>query len=69
MMSELSDQEIFWKGSFGSEYIDRNKSNQLLSANISMFSKMACLSSILSKMLLMNSCLSGTLEIKSKGMA
>ena len=39
MMDELSDQEKFWQGSFGTDYIDRNKSNQLLSANISMFSK------------------------------
>ncbi|MFT6325317.1 MAG: spore coat polysaccharide biosynthesis protein SpsF [Bermanella sp.] len=36
-MSNLSVQEKFWQGDFSSNYIDRNKSNQFLSANISMF--------------------------------
>lgn len=39
MNKELSDQERFWQGDFGSDYIDRNKSNQLLSSNVSMFSR------------------------------
>lgn len=39
MNKELSDQEKFWQGDFGSNYIDRNKSNQLLSSNVSMFSR------------------------------
>lgn len=39
MSKILSDQEKFWQGDFGSDYIDRNKSNQLLSSNVSMFSR------------------------------
>ena len=32
-------QEEFWQGEFGTEYIYRNKSGQLLAANTSFFSK------------------------------
>jgi spore coat polysaccharide biosynthesis protein SpsF len=39
MSKKLSDQEKFWQGDFGTDYIDRNKSNQLLSSNVSMFSR------------------------------
>lgn len=39
MSKKLSDQEKFWKGDFGTDYIDRNNSNQLLSSNVSLFSK------------------------------
>jgi pseudaminic acid biosynthesis-associated methylase len=34
-----TEQEIFWHGAFGDEYIDRNKSKSLLASNISFFSK------------------------------
>ncbi|GAA6134915.1 hypothetical protein NBRC116188_17050 [Oceaniserpentilla sp. 4NH20-0058] len=34
-----TDQEKFWQGEFGEGYINRNKSDQLLSANIHFFSK------------------------------
>jgi len=34
-----SDQEQFWAGKFGEEYIDRNQSNQLLGSNIHFFAK------------------------------
>lgn len=34
-----TEQEQFWQGSFGSNYIDRNKSDELLSANIHFFSQ------------------------------
>jgi spore coat polysaccharide biosynthesis protein SpsF len=35
-----TEQEEFWRGGFGNEYIDRNKSDALLAANISFFSKL-----------------------------
>ena len=34
-----TEQEQFWAGDFGSDYAERNKSSQLLSSNIAMFSK------------------------------
>lgn len=34
-----TDQEAFWAGEFGSRYIDRNKSEQLLASNLNFFSK------------------------------
>lgn len=34
-----TEQEIFWAGEFGREYILRNKGEQLLSSNLSFFSK------------------------------
>lgn len=34
-----NEQEAFWAGSFGSEYISRNSSDRLLAANVSLFSK------------------------------
>lgn len=34
-----TEQENFWAGQFGSEYIGRNKSNKLLAANIALFAK------------------------------
>lgn len=34
-----TDQEIFWAGEFGSEYITRNKGEQLLAANLNFFVK------------------------------
>lgn len=37
-MSYKTEQENFWAGEFGNDYIDRNKSDKIISANISMFS-------------------------------
>ncbi len=34
-----TEQEAFWAGEFGSQYIDRNKSKQLLASNLNFFSK------------------------------
>lgn len=34
-----TEQEEFWAGEFGSEYISRNKSEQLLASNLNFFSK------------------------------
>lgn len=33
-----TDQEAFWAGTFGTEYIDRNESSQLLASNVHFFS-------------------------------
>jgi spore coat polysaccharide biosynthesis protein SpsF len=35
----ITEQESFWAGSFGNEYIDRNKSDELLASNLNFFSK------------------------------
>lgn len=38
-----TEQEGFWAGAFGDEYIDRNKSEHLVSCNIALFAKiLAC---------------------------
>jgi spore coat polysaccharide biosynthesis protein SpsF len=37
MMNYKTDQESFWAGEFGTQYIQRNQSNNLLSANINFF--------------------------------
>ncbi|WP_031386682.1 pseudaminic acid biosynthesis-associated methylase [Desulfonatronum thiodismutans] len=37
--SYATEQEAFWAGQFGAEYIDRNKSHQLIAANISLFNR------------------------------
>ncbi len=37
--SQCMDQQQFWEGSFGIEYIDRNASSQLLASNVVFFSK------------------------------
>ena len=34
-----TEQEIFWAGSFGNDYIDRNKDQKILSGDINLFSK------------------------------
>ncbi|WP_430406603.1 pseudaminic acid biosynthesis-associated methylase [Fluviicola sp.] len=34
-----TEQEVFWAGDFGTEYIERNKSEQYLASNIHFFSK------------------------------
>jgi pseudaminic acid biosynthesis-associated methylase len=40
-MSETykTEQEAFWAGTFGNEYIERNKSDELLASNLNFFSK------------------------------
>jgi pseudaminic acid biosynthesis-associated methylase len=38
-MSFKTEQEHFWAGSFGSEYIERNKSAEYLASNLNFFSK------------------------------
>jgi pseudaminic acid biosynthesis-associated methylase len=38
-MSFKTEQEQFWAGSFGSEYIERNKSAEYLASNLNFFSK------------------------------
>jgi pseudaminic acid biosynthesis-associated methylase len=39
MMAYKTDQEKFWAGDFGSEYIGRNQSNELLASNLNFFSR------------------------------
>ena len=39
MKNFKTDQENFWAGEFGSDYIDRNKSAQLLASNLEYFVK------------------------------
>ena len=38
-MRNLTEQEVFWKGSFGNEYISRNSSDNLIMANLHLFSR------------------------------
>lgn len=38
MNQYLTEQENFWAGQFGTEYIDRNKSQELLASNLNFFS-------------------------------
>jgi pseudaminic acid biosynthesis-associated methylase len=38
--SYKTEQEEFWAGSFGEEYIKRNQGNELLAANLALFTKM-----------------------------
>lgn len=38
-MNYLTDQEKFWAGTFGTEYINRNKSEKLLASNLKFFSR------------------------------
>lgn len=37
-MRDTTEQEKFWLGKFGDDYIHRNKSDSLLASNISFFS-------------------------------
>lgn len=37
-MNYQTEQEIFWAGSFGDEYINRNKSEEYLASNLNFFS-------------------------------
>ena len=39
-MSYKTDQERFWAGEFGTEYIQRNRGNSLLASNLNLFSRM-----------------------------
>lgn len=34
-----SDQETFWEGKYGDDYISRNQDPELLSSNIALFNK------------------------------
>lgn len=38
-MKNITDQELFWAGDFGNEYINRNNSDRFLASNLSFFSK------------------------------
>lgn len=38
-MSYKTEQEKFWAGEFGAEYIQRNKGSELLASNVSFFSR------------------------------
>lgn len=38
-MKKRTEQETFWEGEFGDNYINRNKSEKLLASNLSFFSK------------------------------
>jgi spore coat polysaccharide biosynthesis protein SpsF len=38
--SYKTEQEEFWAGSFGEEYIKRNQGNELLASNLALFTKM-----------------------------
>ena len=38
-MTYKTDQENFWAGNFGDDYIDRNKSKELFAANLNFFTK------------------------------
>ena len=39
MSNYKTDQEAFWSGGFGDDYIERNKSKELLASNLHFFSK------------------------------
>jgi len=43
-MTSGSEQEAFWAGAFGNDYIERNKGDRLLAANLAFFSR--CLRSV-----------------------
>ncbi|MEB0045455.1 MULTISPECIES: pseudaminic acid biosynthesis-associated methylase [unclassified Pseudomonas] len=38
-MRELSEQEKFWQGDFGNQYVDRNLGQPLVAANLALFAK------------------------------
>jgi spore coat polysaccharide biosynthesis protein SpsF len=38
-MRELTEQEQFWQGDFGDQYVERNQGQALISANIALFAK------------------------------
>jgi pseudaminic acid biosynthesis-associated methylase len=39
MVATITDQEIFWAGEFGDQYIDRNQGEALLASNLALFSR------------------------------
>lgn len=41
-MTEISPQDEFWTGEFGNEYIKRNRSPEMVHANMALFSKVMC---------------------------
>ncbi|MDR6609659.1 pseudaminic acid biosynthesis-associated methylase [Pseudomonas synxantha] len=38
-MRELTEQETFWQGEFGNQYVDRNIGQPLVAANLALFAK------------------------------
>ncbi|WP_223544354.1 pseudaminic acid biosynthesis-associated methylase [Pseudomonas sp. A-B-19] len=38
-MRELTEQETFWQGEFGNQYVDRNVGQPLVAANLALFAK------------------------------
>jgi pseudaminic acid biosynthesis-associated methylase len=38
-MRELTEQEQFWQGEFGDQYVERNQGHALISANVALFAK------------------------------
>lgn len=43
----MNEQEAFWKGSFGDDYVDRNNGSSLIAAKVDMFNKaLSCASPI-----------------------
>jgi spore coat polysaccharide biosynthesis protein SpsF len=42
MQNFKTEQEAFWAGNFGNDYISRNDSKKLLAANLNMFSDVFC---------------------------
>jgi spore coat polysaccharide biosynthesis protein SpsF len=38
-MTFKTDQELFWAGEFGTEYIQRNQGDALLASNLAFFAK------------------------------
>lgn len=38
-MRDLSEQEQFWQGDFGDQYVERNQGHALVSANVALFAK------------------------------
>ena len=38
-MREFSEQEVFWRGEFGDQYVGRNQGQALIAANLALFAK------------------------------
>ncbi|NWA26281.1 methyltransferase domain-containing protein [Pseudomonas gingeri] len=38
-MREFSEQEVFWRGEFGDQYVGRNQGQALVAANLALFAK------------------------------
>ncbi len=38
-MREFSEQEVFWRGDFGDQYVGRNQGQALVAANLALFAK------------------------------